>query len=64
MKIVLMFYTFSKINKWRKILVIQRQRIYSNYVVKLSKTIIRPRLSDYGEYSSRLRLGEYLPMLQ
>ena len=27
-----------------------------------TKTIIRLRLSDYGEYSPRLRLGEYLPI--
>jgi hypothetical protein len=27
------------------------------------KTIIRLRLSDYGEYSPRLRLGEYSPVI-
>jgi hypothetical protein len=34
------------------------------YSLKLyTKTIIRLRLSDYGEYSHRLRLGEYSPVI-
>jgi hypothetical protein len=28
-----------------------------------TKTIIRLRLRDYGEYSPRLRLGEYSPVI-
>ena len=30
---------------------------------KSHKTIIRLRLSDYGEYSLRLRLGDYSPVI-
>jgi hypothetical protein len=34
------------------------------YSLKIyTKTIIRLRLSDYGEYSLRFRLGEYSPVI-
>ena len=34
------------------------------YSLKIyTKTIIRLSLSDYGEYSPRLRLGEYSPVI-
>jgi hypothetical protein len=34
------------------------------YSLKIyTKTIIRPRLSDCGEYSPRLRHGEYSPVV-
>jgi hypothetical protein len=35
------------------------------YSLKIyTKTIIRLRLRDYGEYSPRLRLGEYSPVIE
>jgi hypothetical protein len=36
---------------------------YSIHYKIYTKTIIRLRHSDYGEYSPRLRLGEYSPVI-
>ena len=38
-------------------------RYFYNHLSNYTKTIIRLRLVNIGEYSPRLRLGEYSPLL-
>ena len=52
MKVVLMFYTFTKTNKWRKISLMQSQRIYLNthpaikFGIVVGLFSVKPECSD------------------